>query len=543
MDEDRPRPDPDEDDLELAAFRYRVIAEILEANEGEVCAAVRDAAEREYSAPGGRRRKLSLRTVWRWLRAYRKGGLPALCHRPRKDRGALRAFARELLQQAVRLRREGKEKKRDTRTVIDILRRERDPALHPEPLRITRSTLDRHFAQLGVSRRQLHVFAARPFTRIETQAPLELVVVDFHHGPLVRCGPREEPRRALLCAFIDQFSRFVPEGRYYLHEDFAALRFGFRRLLAAYGLPVRIYSDRGSYFQSHRFHAACSLLGIRLVHSKAGVAESRGVIERYNQTLMNQFEAEVWERDEPLTLDELNSYYQAWLGERYHRDVHSETGQSPLERFRDHVVVRPAPDPAQVDELLRLYKRYTVHRKWSVVEVQGIRYSVDPALRGRKVGVLYDPFALEYVLITLDRRVIQRAFPQKAGERFPEPKPDGSSNSPRTDYHGMLRRDHERRSQAELAALRLAPAPQASEISLADLVGLLESCRGARLSSDEHNAAATFWRKMRPIPTDAANDAIQAALRRQGGNLHLSLYLDTIQAHLVRMRTKKGANS
>lgn len=543
MGEDRPRPDLDEDDLELAAFRHRVIAEVLEASKGGCTAAVREAAGREYSAPGGRLYKPDVRTIWRWVGAYREGGLLALCTRARKDRGAVRAFKPELLAQAVSLRREGKEHKRATRSIIDILRRQRDPALHPEPLQIARSTLDRHFAQLGVSRRQLHVFGERPFTCIETEAPFELVVVDFHHGPYVRVGPRDEPRRALLCAFIDHFSRYVPEGRYYLHEDFVALRFGFRHLLAAYGLMVRMYADHGASFQSHRFHAACSLLGVRLVHSKANVAESRGVIERYNRTLKDQFESEVWGRDERLTLDDLNSYYQAWLGERYHRDIHSETGQPPLERFRDHAIVRPAPDPVQVDELLRLYERRTVHRKWSIVEVQGLRYSVDPALRGRRVGVLYDPFALEYVLITLNKRVVQRAFPQKAGEVFADPKPDDSSTLPPTDYLALLRRDHERRSQAELAALRLAPAPRASEVSLADLVGLLESCRGAPLSSDERAAAATFWRKMRPIPTDAANDALQATLRRQGGNLHISVYLDALNAHLVRIRTKKGASS
>jgi transposase InsO family protein len=541
MDEDHPH--FDEDELELAAFRHRVIAEILETHEGEIAAAVRDAAEREYSGPGGRQRKPALRTIWRWVQAYRKGGLLALCPKRRKDRGALRAFAREILEQAVKLRREGKNKKRATRTIIDILRRQRDPALHPEPLRIARSTLDRHFAQLGASRRQLHVFAERPFTRIETEAPLELVVVDFHHGPFVRVGPRDETRRALLCAFIDHFSRFVPEARYYLHEDFAALRFGFRRLLAAYGLVVRMYSDRGSSFQSRRFHAACSLLGIRLVHSKAYVAESRGVIERYNRTLKDQFEAEVWERDELLTLDELNAYYQAWLAERYHRDVHSETGQAPLERFRDHAVVRPAPEPALVDELLRLYAGRTVHRKWSVVEILGIRYSVDPALRGHRVGVLYDPFALEYVLITRDRKVVQRAFPQRAGEHFPHTTAEDASTSPRTDYLALLRRDHERRSQSELAALRLAPAPRATEISLPDLVALLESCRGTPLRDEERQTAASFWRKMRPIPTEAAAEATRTALRRQGSNLHLSVYIDAIQEHLVRMRTKKGANS
>ena len=531
----------DDDELELAEFRYRIIAEALETGTGEITTALEAAASAEYPAPGGSFFKPGVRTLWRWLRAYKTGGLTALCRRSRKDRGTVRAFKPELLERAVSLRREGKKDKRATSTVIDILRRQRDPEVQPEPLKISRSTLDRHFTRLGVSRRQLHVLGRRPFTRIETEAPLELVVVDFHHGPFVRVGTHGDTRRALLCAFIDHFSRFVVEGRYYLHEDFVALRFGFRCLLLAYGLPVKIYSDNGASFQSHRFHGACSHLGICRVRSKARVAESRGVIERLNGTLKSQFESEVWARDENLTLDELNSSFQAWLGERYHRDIHSETGQTPLERFRDHAVVRPAPDLAQVDELLRLHDKRTVHRKWSIVEVLGIRYSVDHALRGRRVGVLYDPFALEYVLITLNRRVIQRAFPQKAGEVFADPKPDDSSISPRTDYLAMLRRDHERRSQSELAALRLAPAPEASELSLADLVGLLESCRGARLSSDEHNTAATFWRKMRPIPADAATDATRAALRRQGSNLHLSVYLDALNAHLIRLRTKKGA--
>lgn len=525
----------DEYALEIAAFRHRVIAEAFEAAKGEITAAVEKAALVEYSAPRGLRCKPEVRSIWRWLAAYRKGGLFALCPKRRADRGSLRAFEPELLQQAVRLRCEGKrEEKRATKSVIDILVRQHNP----EPLTIARSTLDRHFARLGASRRQLHALGRRPFTRIETNAPFELVVVDFHHGPYVRVGPQDEARRALLCAFIDHYSRYVPEARYYLHEDFAALRFGFRRLLTVYGLMLKLYADNGASFQSHRFHGASKLLGISLVHSKAYVAESRGVIERFNRTLKEQFESEVKERDELLTLDELNSYFQAWLAERYHTDVHSQTGQSPLQRFRDNAVVRPAPDPALVDELLRLHEKRTVHRKWSTVEVHGIRYSV-AGLRGRKVGVLYDPFALEYVLISFDGRVVQRAFPQKAGEVFAEPKPT-ESQTPRTDYLELLRRDHERRSQAELAALRLAPAPVQSELALADLVVLLESCRGARLLREEHKAAADFWRKMRPIPADAARDATDAALRRQGRNLHLSVYLDALTAHLVRMRTQKG---
>jgi hypothetical protein len=69
---------------------------------------------------------------------------------------------------------------------------------------------------------------------------------------------------------------------------------------------------------------------------------------------------------------------------------------------------------------------------------------------------------------------------------------------------------------------------------------LLETCRGARLTREEQKAASNFWRKMRPIPANAAREATEQALRRQGRNLHLSVYLDVLNAHLIRMRTSKG---
>jgi hypothetical protein len=41
-------------------------------------------------------------------------------------------------------------------------------------------------------------------------------------------------------------SRFVCESRYDLHEDFAALRFGFSPLLLGSGRPVKLYVTIGS---------------------------------------------------------------------------------------------------------------------------------------------------------------------------------------------------------------------------------------------------------------------------------------------------------
>jgi transposase InsO family protein len=523
---------PDDHDLALAAFRHHLIAEALEADGAALVTILKAQAGQPRTDPSGRARAVSVRTLARWLAAYRRGGLLALCPTRRQDHGALRAIPPEVFARAQALRRE--KPSRPTKTIIDILVR----AKTATPGAIARSTLDRHLAARGLSRSALRSLGQKTFRRIATTAPFELIVADFHHGPYVRTADGAL-RRALLGAHIDHFSRYIPEGRYFLHEDYAALRFGFRRLVSGFGLPQTYYVDNGPSFQATRFHAACDGLGIRLVHSAPYQSECRGVIERANRTLKEQFETEVRGREEPLTLDELNAYFEAWLAERYHHDVHSETGESPRDRFRRTAVLRAAPDLAQVDELLRLRERRRVHKKWSTVEVLATRYVVDPALRGRKVEVLYDPFTPESVLIVFDGRVVQRAVPQQPGAVPPQTTPP-APQGPATDYLALLRADYERRSQRELAALRLRTTPAVAELPLADLVTRLASCRGTALTPTEHALAAACWRKLRPIDPDAARTALSAAHRHLGTAVHLGLYLDALTTHLVRQRTQEG---
>jgi putative transposase len=442
---------PDERRLEIAAFRRHVIADAVECDGEGLTALVSALAAREWVDPTGRTVTVTQRTLWRWLAAYKRGRLLALCPAERKDRGALRAFSEELLEGACVLRRE--KPSRATKSVIDILVRKK----HAARGTIARATLDRHLARAGLSRRALGQLGSQEvFRMIETHAPFELLVGDFHHGPWVRTG-KNEAKRALLFLFIDHFSRYVPEGRYFLHEDFAALRFSFRRLITVFGLCLRTYFDNGPAFQATRFAVACSILGIELVHSKPYKSERRGVVERFNKTVKEQFESELKDRDPLLTLDELNAFFEAWLAERYHRDVHSETGEAPADRFHRTATLRPAPDPALLDELLRLRQRRTVHRKWSTVEVDGRRFRVDPSLRGRRVDVLYDPFDPSYVLVAVNGKVVERALPHKAGEIPPQPPPLATRGVPLDTVKAAFLLATARRTFRSQAAIPLGP--------------------------------------------------------------------------------------
>jgi putative transposase len=524
--------------LEIAALRYRIIAEAAEADGAGVTAELKDAASRNYLDLDGQVFVVSERTLWRWIERYRVGGLRALMPKQRSDARQVRAIKVEVLERAAQLRQENHD--RPTKTIIDILQRQKVV----KPGELKRSTLDRHLDRLGLSRRRLHRLGKKTYRQVRTDAPLELVIADFHHGPYVRVGHDDKARKALLLVFIDHFSRDILDGRYYLHEDFAVLRFGFRRVLLLHGLFGLLYIDNGPSFQTKRFHAACKneLLDIKVVHSKPYVSEGRGVCERFNGTVKRQFESEARNRDELLTLDELNAYFEAWLAERYRVDVHSEIGEPPAERFAAHATFRPAPDLAQLDELLRLRKRAKVHKKWSTVEVDSVRYVVDTPLRGRRVHVLYDPFDPSYVLVEYDGRIVQRATPLRPGEVPPElpeePKPEAT-----VDYLALLRADYEARMQRELSALDLRPRNAPAELSLDELVSRLESCRGQALSVPEHSAASAFHRKMRPIHPQGARDALQNALRRLGAGLHVQVYLDDLQHNLVRERTRGGKNA
>ncbi len=524
-------PPPNDRSLEIAAFRHHLIATALEAEDEGLSAEIEVAASRTHRHPDGHELQISAATLWRWLALYRKGGFQALQPKVRQDRGALRAFPNAILERAVAIRREGP--KRSTRTILKKMVLEG----LIKPGAISRATLDRHLDRLDMSRKRVGTLATKVFRRIRTDAPMELVVTDFHDGPYVLEGDRIT--RTHFSGFIDHYSRAILEGRYHLTESFVALRFGFRRLLGLHGCPVTFFMDNGAAYRSLRLKAGCAALGIHLAHSTPYVAESRGVIERWNRTLGEQFEYEVSLRRDTPTLEEVNTWFQAWLSESYHRDVHSETGQSPADRLSQTPAVgNPAPPPEAVDECLRIQETRTVHRKSSTVEVAGIRYLVSSELRGRKVQVLFDPSDPAYILVATGKGdVLQRATPQEPGQAPPAPEttPQSPAQGPGSNYLDLLLAEHERHRRVELAALRMRPRDE-PDLGLPGLVAHLEACRGVALTDPERSRAAAFRRRMKPLDPDLARQALETARRRLGPGLHLDEYLQVLETHVVRAR-------
>ena len=412
----------------MALFRYSLIREAadpaLSATERGLL--VRHLAARDHQGPDGERVVVSRSTLDRWIRMWRAGGFNALVP---ESRTAHTKIASSFLDLAIALKRE-----RPARTAMQVCRIiKADRGWSP-----SRRTVQRLFAEHGLTRRGDGQPVA-VFGRFEADVSNELWTGDAMHGPVIG------GHKAYLLAFIDDHSRLLAGYRWCHSEDTLRLEAALRSGLTSRGIPGTIYLDNGSAMASKQFLRACASLGIRLTHSTPRRPEGRGKIERFFRTVRDQFEVEI-ATNPPADLSEMNRLFTAWVESVYHRRVHTETGQAPLDRF-DMSVVR-YPTVEQLHEAF-LWSEWRVVTKVATVSLFSNNYEVDPALAGQRVELVFDPFDLTDIDVRHHNRPMGKAIVHKIGRHsHPAARPDpvmGPTPTTGIDYLRLVetQRDHD----------------------------------------------------------------------------------------------------
>jgi len=509
----------DERAFQVALFRYGVVAPLVEQVAEGTRPSVQDVARQEHYLPGKGPVRVSERTVYAWLAAFKKGGVEALRPAHRKDKGQSRAVEPRVLQRAVRLRQE--QRRRTTRTLLDILVRE---GTVQEPVPFHRATLDRWLRRRGASRKRLSALSTKRTVKMRFEDFGALWVGDYHHGPLVRT-PDDGVATAKLGAFLDHTTRYPVADRYHLAEDLPTLRDTLLRALLVFSPPKVVYVDRGAVYRAEQLAYSLARVKCRLVHSKPYYSEGRGVVERWWQ-VAGAFEDEVRARAELLTLHELNALWEAYREERYCHAVHSELSCTPAEavaRFE-----RRPLEPAVARELFLVGETRVVHKKDGCVSVLGRRFLCDSFLRGEKVRVRFDPSDLSSVLVFLDGEKVQTAFPQPLNAP-PERDSEPEEVAPSVDYLALVRRDYDQKllehaRPLAYAALDLDPAFSAERF-LAVVAGLA----GLQPRPREKRALLTFWETFGPLPEDLVRIGVEHAVRLHGRGRHVDVYLHAVK--------------
>lgn len=354
-----------------------LLGEVPEAERG---AYFRALSEQLLLVPGGERRRFSTRTWRRRWKQLAQGGVAALARQRRSDRGQPRSRHRELLERAAQLKRE--QPQRSDRVINRILLKEFGRGL-------PRATLYRHLQRVGATRRRLGVTKEKIRCRWSRDQAGALWVGDYSEGPVILHQGRAV--KTHLSAWIDCYSRYVVEARYYVRENLDTLVDSLLRAWARHGASRELYVDNAKIYHAGKLKLATTQLNVKLLHRPPRDPAAGGLIERFFQTLQGQLEAEIRAAG-MFSLDQLNAALSAWLRTAYHREIHSQTGETPQQRYDAGTRFRRHVDLRQIVEFFHEREPRTVDKDFADVRIEGQFFRVDPDWRRHKVLVQWDPF-------------------------------------------------------------------------------------------------------------------------------------------------------
>jgi len=441
---------------EIALFRYTLILPLVRGDypPGGKQKLREQIASRHHDIPYSSRSTVSPSTLARWERLYLKDDFDGLKPKPRSDRGQPRAISDETLDRAETLKRE--QPRRSARSIIKILTLDQTNPVSEE--HIAPRTLRRHLALRNATTAQLLIEQRpKPYRRFERIHFGDLWQGDAMHGPyLPDPADPDEQRQVFLFAFIDDHSRLVPHAQFYWNEQLPRMEDCLKRAILRHGRPLAIYVDLAKVYVSDQLNAICATLGMERILGTPYYPEGRGKIERFFQFVQSDFLPEL-DNSSVTTLRQLNESLLAWLEVVYHRKMHSETGQAPLERVRQDPAsaTRPA-DPEKLRQAF-LHRAQRKVRKTATVSFKGNRYTVPPYLRGKRVELRYDPFDLTRLEVWYNNTFLDLAEPEEIVttndpdvDLDPVPKPSPDSG---LDYLALLRLERDRLIQEQIETI------------------------------------------------------------------------------------------
>jgi transposase InsO family protein len=381
-----------------AEFRFGVIGSLFAARpeHGALGRALAALAEQSWTHPiTGEPTRFDVSTISRWYYAARSrpdDPVGVLRPRVRRDRGRHRPRFREGLWAALA----GLYTEYPSWTYqlhADNLRVlcKKDPTLGPMP---SYATVRRHLKGHAMFKRPRRRDDDRPAARAarDQRAAREsrgwemshvhaLWHLDFKDGPLpvlTRAGKREHPQ---LFGCIDNRSRLGCHLQWYLGEGAEELVHGFGQGLQKRGKPARLMMDNGPAMKAGEVRQGLVDLGIVRAEIPDYSPEHNAIVEAFWKQITLRL-LPMLESVPNLTLAQLNEATHAWLELEYNCSVHSETGQTPIERtLAGPTVVRDAPTSEQIRRAFRLKRDRKQRRSDGTISVEGIRFEVPSCYR------------------------------------------------------------------------------------------------------------------------------------------------------------------
>jgi putative transposase len=143
-------------------------------------------------------------------------------------------------------------------------------------------------------------------------------------------GPQVGGRQTKLIAFIDDASRVLCHGEFFLDENADSMIRALRSAFYKRGLPEQLLVDNGSIYCCQEITLICARVGCILRHTAVRDAAAKGKIERFFRRVRDQF---LIRNLDLSSIHELNRQFTAWVEQDYNATVHTTLGMKPIDRF------------------------------------------------------------------------------------------------------------------------------------------------------------------------------------------------------------------
>jgi putative transposase len=329
----------------------------------------------------GQSRQFTWRTIQTWFYRYKNHGVTGMTPQTRKDKGQTRKVTPEELLEALHA---AKPHFRDAAANKRALYRfciERG-LLHPD--RIAQTTFYRFLREhdLLAPHDDEHHKHRLAFSMKHANM---LWQADTLFGPSVGVAGGRQP--AKLIAFLDDASRVLCHGEFFVAENVDTLVQALRAAFYKRGVPEQLLVDNGSIYCSQEITLICARVGCLLRHTAVRDAAAKGKIERFFRRVRDQF---LNRQLDLSSLAALNRQFTDWVETDYNAVRHDGLGMKPLDRFGlDLARVRFLAPSAHADELFYAEATRTV-KKDNTFSLAGRRYETPVDLPNQKIQLRYD---------------------------------------------------------------------------------------------------------------------------------------------------------
>lgn len=330
----------------------------------------------------GNARQFTWRTIQTWYYRYKNHGITGMTNRVRSDKGQVRKVTPEELLEALNAAMPHFHTQRTNKRALYRFCVEKG-LLQPD--RIAQTTFYRFLREYNLLAPESEESNKKRLA-FSMKYANQLWQADTMFGPYLDGGAAGRKQTKLI-AFIDDASRVLCHGEFFLAENVDTLVQALRAAFYKRGVPEQLLVDNGSIYCCQEITLVCARVGCLLRHTAVRDAAAKGKIERFFRRVRDQFLVQKLDLG---SLETLNRQFTRWVESEYNASAHDAIGMKPVDRFGiDLARVRFLAPSEHNDELFYAEATRKV-KKDNTFSFAARRYETPVDLRDKEIQLRYE---------------------------------------------------------------------------------------------------------------------------------------------------------